>query len=72
MVISVYELEKIIKESFPDAYVEISDFVGDSDHFRLKISSKCFLGRTRVEQHKMVYKALEGLSIHALQLETST
>ncbi|MDF0607472.1 BolA/IbaG family iron-sulfur metabolism protein [Wolbachia endosymbiont of Onchocerca gibsoni] len=71
MVITVHELEKIIKQSFPDSDIEINDLVGDGDHYHLKIISKYFLGKTKVEQHKMVYKALEGQSIHALQLETS-
>ncbi|MCM1001746.1 BolA/IbaG family iron-sulfur metabolism protein [Wolbachia pipientis] len=71
MVIAIHELEKIIKQSFPGADIEVNDLVGDNDHYHLKITSKCFLGKTRIEQHKMVYKALEGQSIHALQLETS-
>ncbi|QKX01649.1 BolA/IbaG family iron-sulfur metabolism protein [Wolbachia endosymbiont of Cruorifilaria tuberocauda] len=72
MVITVHELEKVVKQSFPDANIEINDLTGDNNHYHLKIISKCFLGKTRVEQHKMVYKALENQSIHALQLETST
>ncbi|BAO99948.1 BolA/IbaG family iron-sulfur metabolism protein [Wolbachia endosymbiont of Cimex lectularius] len=70
MVIAIHELEKIIKQSFPGADIEVNDLAGDNDHYHLKITSKCFLGKTRIEQHKMVYKALEGQSIHALQLET--
>jgi stress-induced morphogen len=71
MVIAIHELEKIIKQSFPGADIEVNDLAGDNDHYHFKITSKCFLGKTRIEQHKMVYKALEGQSIHALQLETS-
>ncbi|WCR58194.1 BolA/IbaG family iron-sulfur metabolism protein [Wolbachia endosymbiont of Ctenocephalides felis wCfeJ] len=71
MVIAIHELEKIIKQSFPDADVEINDLAGDDDHYHLKITSKHFLGKTKLEQHRMVYKALEGQSIHALQLETN-
>ncbi|MGL9688939.1 MAG: BolA/IbaG family iron-sulfur metabolism protein [Wolbachia sp.] len=71
MVIAIHELEKIIKQSFPGADIEVNDLAGDNDHYHLKITSKYFLGKTRIEQHKMVYKALEGQSIHALQLETS-
>ncbi|UIP91768.1 BolA/IbaG family iron-sulfur metabolism protein [Wolbachia pipientis] len=70
MTITVHELEKIIKQSFPDADIKIKDLAGDDDHYHLKITSKCFSGKTKIEQHRMVYKALEGQSIHALQLET--
>ncbi|MCA4775116.1 BolA/IbaG family iron-sulfur metabolism protein [Wolbachia endosymbiont of Mansonella ozzardi] len=71
MVIAIYELEKTIKQSFPGADIEINYLAGDNDHYHLKITSECFLGKTRVEQHRMVYKALARQSIHALQLETS-
>ncbi|WCR53823.1 MAG: putative protein RP812 [Wolbachia endosymbiont of Ctenocephalides orientis wCori] len=71
MVIAIHELEKIIKQSFPGADIEIYDLAGDDDHYHLKITSKCFFGKTKIEQHRMVYKALEGESIHALQLETN-
>lgn len=70
MTITIHELEKIIKQSFPDADIKIKDLAGDDDHYHLKITSKCLSGKTKVEQHRMVYKALEGQSIHALQLET--
>ncbi|BET29771.1 MAG: BolA/IbaG family iron-sulfur metabolism protein [Wolbachia endosymbiont of Ephestia elutella] len=70
MVVAVNELEKIIKQSFPGADIKIKDLAGDDDHYHLKITSQCFSGRTKIEQHRMVYKALEGQSIHALQLET--
>ncbi|MFV0949321.1 BolA/IbaG family iron-sulfur metabolism protein [Wolbachia endosymbiont of Nasonia giraulti] len=70
MTITIHELEKIIKQSFPDADIKIKDLAEDDDHYHLKITSKCFSGKTKIEQHRMVYKALEGQSIHALQLET--
>ncbi|WP_264377690.1 MULTISPECIES: BolA/IbaG family iron-sulfur metabolism protein [unclassified Wolbachia] len=70
MTITIHELEKIIKQSFPDADIKIKDLAGDDDHYHLKITSKCFSGKTKIEQHRMIYKALEGQSIHALQLET--
>ncbi|WP_395461083.1 BolA/IbaG family iron-sulfur metabolism protein [Wolbachia endosymbiont (group B) of Ablattaria laevigata] len=72
MTITIHELERIIKQSFPDADIKIKDLAGDDDHYHLKITSKCFSGKTKIEQHRMIYKALEGQSIHALQLETST
>ncbi|MGL9758542.1 MAG: BolA/IbaG family iron-sulfur metabolism protein [Wolbachia sp.] len=71
MTITIHELERIIKQSFPGADIKIKDLAGDDDHYHLKITSKYFSGKTKIEQHRMVYKALEGQSIHALQLETS-
>ena len=71
MAIAIYELERIIRQSFPGADIEIRDLAGDNDHYHLKITSKCFSGKTKIEQHRMVYKSLEGESIHALQLETN-
>lgn len=72
MAITIYKLEKVIKESFPDAEVKINDLAGDDDHYHLKLTSNSFLGKTKIEQHKMVYKALEDYSVHALRLETNT
>jgi stress-induced morphogen len=71
MTIAIHELERIIKQSFPGADIKVHDLAGD-DHYHLKITSKRFLGKTKIEQHKMVYKSLEGQSIHALQLESNT
>lgn len=71
MVIAIHELERIIKQSFPGADIEINDLAGDNDHYHLKITSDLFLGKTKIDQHRMVHKALEGQSIHALQLETN-
>lgn len=71
MAIKIHELESIIKQSFPNAEIKIYDLAGDDDHYHLKITSKCFNGKTKIAQHRMVYKALESHSIHALQLETN-
>lgn len=60
-------------ETFPDAQIELKDLVGDSDHFAVTITSKVFSGKTRIEQHKMVYDALQGhmgTTLHALSLKT--
>ncbi len=59
--------------SFPDATVEVSDMTGTQDHFQAKIVTSAFAGKSRVEQHKMVYTALGDLMngpIHALALST--
>ena len=60
MAISANEISDLIKKSFPDSKVEISDLAGDGNHYSAKIVSKKFSGKSRIEQHKMVYKALRG------------
>jgi stress-induced morphogen len=68
------EIERLIKQAFPDAQVIIVDLKGDGDHFGARVTSGAFLGKSRVQQHKMVYDALQGQmggSLHALALETS-
>jgi stress-induced morphogen len=68
------ELEKHLREAFPDATIEIEDLAGDGDHYRAKIVSSAFAGLSRVRQHQLVYAALKGKmggELHALALETS-
>ena len=68
------EIEKLILKSFPDAKVTIDDLRGDGDHYAAQIVSEQFRGLTRVQQHKMVYSALDGKmgnELHALALNTS-
>lgn len=68
------EIEKLIKARFPDAEVTIKDLAGDGDHFAAHVIAPEFKGKTRVQQHKMVYDALEGRMggvLHALALTTS-
>lgn len=75
MPIPAAELEAMIRDAFPDAEIELSDFSGhdDNDHFKARIVSNAFTGKSRVQQHQMVYAALKGAMsgrLHALQLET--
>ncbi len=66
-------LRERLLASFPDATVEVSDLTGTQDHFQAKVVSRAFTGKSRVEQHKMVYAALGDLMsgpIHALALVT--
>ena len=60
MAIKQAEIEKLLKEGFPDADIEIQDLAGDDNHFSAKIKSSQFKGKNRVQQHQMVYKALKG------------
>lgn len=68
------EIERLIKDKFPDAKVEIKDLAGDGDHYAAHVVSSAFAGKSRVAQHQMVYEALGGRMggvLHALQLTTA-
>jgi len=68
------EIERLIKQAFPDAQVVVVDLRGDGDHFGARVTSGAFLGKSRIQQHKMVYDALQGQmggALHALALETA-
>ncbi len=70
---TIEKIEQFIKEAIPDATVEIEDLKGDGDHYSATVTSKSFSGKTRVEQHKMVYDAFNGKmgsDLHALKLKT--
>ncbi|MEJ5231193.1 MAG: BolA family transcriptional regulator [Geminicoccaceae bacterium] len=67
------EIERLIRAALPDARVEIHDLAGDGDHYRAIVTSEAFRGKSRVQQHQLVYKALGekmGGELHALALET--
>ena len=67
-------IEKMIREGIPDATVRIEDLRGDGDHYAAYVTSAAFEGKTRVQQHQMVYNALQdkmGGELHALALQTS-
>ena len=73
MPIKIEEIKKMIKEAIPDAEIIIEDLAGDENHYSATIKSKTFNGKSKVEQHKIVYKALKGKmgnELHALQLNT--
>ncbi len=74
MAMAAHEIEQMIKESFPDAAVTIDDLAGDGDHYSATVVSEAFRGKSRVQQHQMVYDALKGQMggvLHALALKTS-
>ena len=74
MAMSVAEIERLIREALPDARVEVKDLAGDGEHYAATIVSAAFAGKSRVEQHQMVYRALKGRmggELHALALKTS-
>ena len=75
MAMEASEIERLIKEALPDAEVRIEDLRGDGDHYSAHVSSASFKGKNRVQQHQMVYAALQGRmggELHALALQTAT
>ena len=67
------EIETLIKTALPDALVEIKDLAGDGDHYAATVTSAAFRGKSRVQQHQLVYAALQGRmggALHALALTT--
>ncbi|WP_375625946.1 MULTISPECIES: BolA/IbaG family iron-sulfur metabolism protein [unclassified Bartonella] len=74
MAMSAHAIETLIREGIPDATVTIRDLAGDGEHYAAEVISESFRGKTRVQQHKMVYDALKGNmgnDLHALALQTS-
>lgn len=74
MAMAANEIERLIRDAYPDAKIEIRDLAGDGDHYAATIVSEAFRGKTRVQQHQMVYSALKGNMggvLHALALQTS-
>ena len=74
MAIDAGEIERLIKAGFPDAQIRIDDLRGDGDHYAATIISAAFKGKTRVQQHQMVYQALQGRmgnELPALALQTA-
>ena len=73
MGLKLKEIKSLIKEAIPDAEIFIQDLVGDDNHYSATIKSKVFIGKSKIEQHKLVYKALRGKmgnELHALSLNT--
>ena len=73
MGMKVEEIKDLIKKSIPDATIEIKDLAGDDNHYAAVVRSKLFKGKTKIQQHKLVYEALEGRMggvLHALSLTT--
>ena len=74
MAIDAGEIERLIKAGLPDAEVRIDDLRGDGDHYAATVVSSAFKGKSRVQQHQLVYQALQGRmgnELHALALQTS-
>ncbi len=68
------DIEKLIREALPDAIIDIRDLAGDGDHYAANVISEAFRGKTRVQQHQLIYNALKGgmgTELHALALQTS-
>ena len=73
MSLKIDEIKSLIMEAMPDAEVSIDDLAGDDNHYSATIKSKIFSGKSKIEQHKLVYKALKGKmgnELHALEINT--
>ena len=73
MSLKLDEIKILIKKAIPDAEIVIKDLAGDENHYSATIKSKLFSGKTKIEQHKLVYKALDGKmgnELHALAINT--
>ncbi|MBN9066260.1 MAG: BolA/IbaG family iron-sulfur metabolism protein [Rhizobiaceae bacterium] len=74
MAMDANEIARLIREAIPDATVTIRDLAGDGDHYAAEVVAESFRGKSRVQQHQMVYEALKGRMggvLHALALQTS-
>ena len=74
MAMDARDIERMIRDAIPDAKVTIRDLAGDGDHYAAEVVSESFRGKSRVQQHQMVYEALKGNMggvLHALALQTS-
>ena len=73
MSLKIEEIRSLLKKAMPEADIIIKDLAGDNNHYSATIKSKLFSGKTKIEQHKLVYKALEGKmgnELHALAINT--
>ena len=73
MAMDLKEIEKHIKEAMPDATIDIQDLAGDGNHYSATVTSSQFAGKSKIEQHKMVYNSLKGKmgnELHALSITT--
>ena len=73
MAMNISEIEELIKNSIPDANINIQDLAGDGNHYSATVSSSEFIGKSKIEQHKIVYASLKGKmgnELHALAIKT--
>ena len=73
MSLKLEEIKNLIKESIPDAEISIQDLAGDGNHYSATVTSSQFSGKSKIEQHKMVYNSLKGKmgnDLHALAIKT--
>ena len=73
MAMDLSEIETLIKDAIPDAIIDIKDLAGDGNHYSATIISSVFTGKTKIEQHKLVYNSLKGKmgnELHALAITT--
>lgn len=74
MAITASKIQELIQAAFPDAILKIEDLAGDGDHYAIHVTSAKFASKSRIQQHQMVYEALEGrvgAQLHALSIQTA-
>ena len=75
MAMEAGEIKQLIQDALPGSTVTMTDLSGDGDHYACHVVSDAFEGKSRIEQHQMVYEALQGRmgdQLHALAIQTST
>ena len=73
MAMNLSEIENLVKKAIPDAVIDVQDLAGDGNHYSATITSSLFKGKSKIEQHKIVYNALKGKmgnELHALAIKT--
>jgi stress-induced morphogen len=73
MAMNLIEIENLVKQAIPDSVIDIRDLTGDGNHYSATIISSLFKGKSKIEQHKIVYNALKGKmgnELHALTIKT--
>ena len=74
MPMNIHDIEDLLREAFPTATIQVQDLAGDGDHYAATVEAVEFAGKSRVQQHQMVYNALKGKmggELHALALQTA-
>ncbi|QJC27264.1 BolA family transcriptional regulator [Anaplasma platys] len=71
MAVEISKLRELLGSAFPGGVVDVARLADDDDHYAIRIVSARFCGKSKIEQHRMVYDALSGVIVHALQIQTS-
>ena len=70
MGVELFRIEQLLSSAFPDGKVYVRPLAADGEHYAIRVVSSAFVGKSKLEQHRMVYGALSGTNVHALQIQT--